>query len=62
MKREPTEEEITSFDRLVTRADELHSYAWCVKKQRPRYTAGLKGQECLRCEDFVMNGGGCDPI
>jgi len=62
LTREPTEEENTAFDRLARKAATLHVYAWCVKRQWHRYTAGLKGRECLRCEDFVVNGGVCDPI
>lgn len=57
-----TEEEITAFDRLAQKAATLHIFAWCVKRQWQRYTAGLQGRECLNCEAFVMNGGVCDSI
>ena len=59
---EPTEEEILEFDRLVPKAAQIHDLTWCVKMQWPRYTRSLRGRECLRCEEFVMRGGVCDPL
>jgi hypothetical protein len=59
---ETTEEEIVQFDRLVAKAAILHPMAWCCKNTWYRFTASLRGRECLNCPDFVMKGGVCDPI
>ena len=62
MTREPTEEELDVFDELVPRAAELHELTWCVKRQWTRFTAGLRARECVRCPEFVLRGGVCDPL
>lgn len=62
MTDEPTEDQIEAFDRLVHQAAELHEFAWCAKTGWFRFTASLRGRECLRCEAFCMNGGVCDPL
>ena len=62
MAREPTEERIQEFDRLVPRAAELHTYTWCIESRWPIFTKSLKGQKCLRCRHFAGNGGICDPL
>lgn len=59
---EPTDEEIAEFDKLVLEAYQLHEFTWCVDAQSKRWTKGLQGKECLRCKEFVLLGGICDPL
>ena len=59
---EPTEEEILEFDRLVLKAAQLHGLTWFLEMQWPRNTRSLRGRECLRCPEHVLNGGVCDPL
>lgn len=59
---EPTEEEILAFDRLRTKAATLHELAWCTKASWFRFTASLRGRECCRCPEYVLQGGICDPL
>lgn len=62
MTREPTEEEIDTFDQLVPRAAEHRTFTWCNKRQEPIFTEDLRGEECLRCEYDLDQGGICDPL
>lgn len=62
MTREPTEEEIVAFERLVSMAAQGHRLTWCVKRQWSIHTLSLSGQQCLRCEHYMGQGGICDPL
>ena len=53
---------IERFNALVPKAAELHSTAWCVKRQAPVPTIRLRGEECVDCPKSVMNEGVCDPL
>jgi hypothetical protein len=56
------EEEIRNFDKLVPKASRLHRETWCVKRQDVMPTLELKGEECCKCDDFVLRNGVCDPL
>ena len=55
-------EEIKEFNRLAPMAAELHVLTWCIKRQRAIPTKDLRGEECLRCEHDLDQGGICDPL
>jgi len=56
------EEKIRKFNELVPKAARVHAYTWCVRRQCAIPTISLKGEECVRCKEFVLNGGVCDPL
>lgn len=58
----PTDEEVKAFNRLVFKAYMLHTFTWCIKRQKAIFTASLRGEECLRCEHDLLQGGICDPL
>jgi len=53
---------IREFDSLVPQAARLHPFTFCVRRNMPVLTERLRGEECVRCKDFVLNGGVCDPL
>ena len=50
------------FEDMAMKAATLHPWTWCVKRQVSVPTAALSGEECLSCEEFMGNGGICDPL
>jgi len=54
--------DLERFDRMVAKAAQLHVGTWCVKRHLVIPTAQLKGEECLNCREFILNGGACDPL
>lgn len=56
------EENIKWFNSMIPKAAKLHHLTYCVKKRKVIETRKLKGEECVRCREFVLNGGICDPL
>jgi len=55
-------ENIEWFNKMVPRAAKLHPFTYCVKERKVVETRKLKGEDCVRCKEFVLNGGVCDPL
>jgi len=55
-------ERIRRFDELVERAAMAHEWTYCAKVRMRRLTEKLRGEECVPCIQFVVNGGSCDPL
>jgi len=53
---------IREFNSLVPQAAKLHPFTFCVKLGMPVLTERLRGEECVRCKHFILNGGVCDPL
>jgi hypothetical protein len=56
------EEQIQKFDEFVPKVAKVHPQTWCFKKVQLVLTVTLKGEECVNCQHFVLNGGICDPL
>jgi len=56
------EESIAEFDRLKAKAALMHAVTWCVRIQALKPTVLLSGEKCVKCPEFVVNGGVCDPL
>ena len=50
------------FNEQVPKAAKVHPHTWCGQRKRLIPTEDLKGEECCKCELFVLNGGWCDPL
>jgi len=62
MAYRPSKVMIDEFNALVSEAMRHHPLTWCVKRGYAIGTSSLRGEECLRCREFVTNGGICDPL
>lgn len=62
MVTRPSKTMIDEFNALVSEAMRHHPLTWCVKRGYARDTSSLRGEECLRCREFVLNKGVCDPL
>ena len=53
---------IEDFNKLVHKAMNIHSFTFCIKRDKFVITEDLRGEECLFCNEFVLNNGVCDPL
>jgi len=60
MKSKPLNEE--EFKKLIKKASKIHEFTFCVKLQKSISTRELCKMSCLECEEFILNGGICDPL
>jgi hypothetical protein len=56
------EEEIQKFNKLIPKAAQVHEYTFCVVKNLKIKTLELKGEICVKCKEFILRGGICDPL
>jgi len=62
LRKSSEKRRIREFNSLVPKAAKLHQFTFCVKRGMPVLTDRLRGEECVKCKDFVQNGGVCDPL
>jgi len=62
VRRAVEKRRIREFNSHVPKASRLHPFTFCVKRNIPVLTERLRGEECVKCEYFVQNGGVCDPL
>lgn len=61
-KKLSKEDSIKRFNELVPKAAKVHQYTLCFQRQTMIPTESLKGEECVECSYFILNGGICDPL
>ena len=62
MFKEIEKDHIKRFDALVQKKSRFIPTTYCQKEKRIKLTKDIKGEECLICSFFILNGGICDPL